>query len=149
MKFALRSAAEGCEPFAAVRQMASAYINFAMDNRSLYDAMMRFHVPEHDPTAHESVWPFTVEQVQRLAGPDRAARASVALWAYLHGAVTLEAAQVLGELKPASGLGFGFEAWLMAVSGERLPAEAHRSKPTRKTAAKKVPTRERPVRVGK
>jgi AcrR family transcriptional regulator len=149
MELALRSAAEGREPLAAVRQMASAYIHFARDNRSLYEAMMRFHVPEHDPTSHESLWAFTVEQVQRLAGRDRAAQASVALWAYLHGAVTLEAAQVLGDLKPASGLGFGFEAWLMAVSGKRMPVEAHRTRPPRKTAAKKAPARGRAVRAGK
>ena len=59
---------------------------------------------------------FTVEQVQRIAGSDRAAQASVALWAFLHGAVSLEAAQVFGEHKPASGLEFGLAAWLMAVS---------------------------------
>jgi Tetracyclin repressor-like, C-terminal domain len=146
MELALRRGAEGCEPVAAIRRMASAYINFAKDNKSLYEAMMGFHVPEHDSTSHESLWAFTVEQVQRLAGSDRAAQASVALWAYLHGAVTLEAAQVLGEVKPASGLDFGFEAWLMVVSGRRMPVEAHLTKPTRKAAAKKVPTRERPVR---
>jgi hypothetical protein len=52
---------------------------------------------------------------------DRAAQASVALWAFLHGAVASEAAQVFGESKPASGLEFGLDAWLMAVStrGER------------------------------
>jgi hypothetical protein len=58
--------------------------------------MMSFHAPEHDATSDESLWTFTVEQVQRIAGSDRAAQASVALWAFLHGAVALEAAQVLG-----------------------------------------------------
>jgi hypothetical protein len=38
--------------------------------------------------------------------------------------VGLEAAQVLGEIKPASGLEFGFEAWLMAVSTRRKPVDA-------------------------
>ena len=59
---------------------------------------------------------FTVEQVQRIAGSGRAPEAAVALWAFLHGAVPLEAAQVLGGLKPESGLAFGFEAWLLATS---------------------------------
>ena len=44
---------------------------------------------------------------KRIAGSDRAAQASVALWAFLHGAVALEAAEVLGESKPASGLDSG------------------------------------------
>lgn len=67
---------------------------------------------------------YTVEQVQRIAGSDRAAQASVALWAFLHGAVALAAAQVLGEIKPASGLEFGFEAWLMAVSTRGEPTNS-------------------------
>jgi hypothetical protein len=65
------------------------------------------------------------------------------------GAATLEAAQVLGEIKPASGLEFGFEAWLMAVSTRREPIDALRIRPTKKRANKKVSARERSVRSGK
>src|SRR5580692_4910451 len=138
LELALRKAADGCEPVTAIREMSSAYIKFARDNRHLYEVMMSFHVPQHDATFHQSLWTFTVEQVQRIAGSDRAARASVALWAFLHGAVALEAAQVLGEIKPASGIEFGFEAWLMAASKRREPIDALRIKPTKKTAHKKV-----------
>jgi AcrR family transcriptional regulator len=134
MEVALRRAAEGCEPLAAIRQMSSAYFKFARENSNLYEAMMSFHSPEHDPTFHESLWAFTVEQVQRIAGKDRAPQASVALWAFLHGAVMLQAAQVLGELKPASGLEFGFEAWLTAASARGKAIQA----PAMKTAKKKV-----------
>jgi AcrR family transcriptional regulator len=148
MEVALRRAAEGCEPLTAIRKMSSAYSRFAKDNRHLYEAMMSFHAPEHDATFHESLWTFTVEQVQRIAGLDRAPQASVALWALLHGAVMLQAAQVLGELKPASGLDFGFEAWLMAVSARRVPIVALRTKPTWKTANRKVSARKRSVRSG-
>jgi hypothetical protein len=70
--------------------MSSAYIKFARDNRHLYEVMMSLHAPEHDATFHQSLWTFTVEQVQRVAGASRAAEASVALWAFLHGAVALE-----------------------------------------------------------
>ena len=113
---ALRKAADESEPVAAIRKMSSAYMKFAKDNRHLYEVMMSLHAPEHDASSLHSLWAFTVEQVQRIAGPDRAAQASVALWAFLHGAVTLEAGQVLGDRKPASGLEFGLDAWLMAVS---------------------------------
>jgi AcrR family transcriptional regulator len=149
LELALRKAADGCEPVTAIREMLSAYIKFARDNRHLYEVMMSLHAPEHDATSHQSLWTFTVEQVQRIAGSDRAAQASVALWAFLHGAVALEAAQVLGEIKPASGLEFGFEAWLMAVSTRGEPKDALRIKPTKKRANKKVPARERSVRSGK
>jgi len=84
--------------------------------------------------------------VQRIAGSDRAAQASVALWAFLHGAVALEAAHVLGERKPASGIEFALDAWLMAVSARGKRIEALRIKPTKKTANKKVSARENPVR---
>ena len=113
---ALRKAAGGCEPVTSIRKMSSAYMKFAKDNRHLYEVMMSLHAPEHDAASLNSLWAFTVEQVQRIAGPDRAAQASVALWAFLHGAVTLEAGQVLGDRKPASGLEFGLDTWLMAVS---------------------------------
>ena len=149
MELALRRAADGREPAAAIREMSSAYIKFAKDNRHLYDQMMSPHVPKHDATLHQSLWTFTVEQVKRIAGSDRAARASVALWAFLHGAVALEAAQVFGESKPASGLEFGLEAWLMAVSTREDRIEALRIKPTKKTANKKVPAHESSARRGK
>jgi AcrR family transcriptional regulator len=149
LELALRKAADGCEPVTAIREMSSAYIKFARDNRHLYEVMMSLHAPEHDATSHRSLWTFTVEQVQRIAGSDRAAQASVAFWAFLHGAVALEAAQVLGKIKPASGLEFGFEAWLMAVSTRGEPIAALRIKPTKKTANKKVSARERSVRSGK
>ena len=133
MELALRRAADGREPVAAIREMSSAYIEFAKDNRHLYDVMMSPHVPKDDATLHQSLWTFTVEQVKRIAGSDRAAQASVALWAFLHGAVALEAAEVFGESKPASGLGFGLDAWFMAVTLEAL-----QTKPTKMAAGKKA-----------
>jgi AcrR family transcriptional regulator len=129
MELALRRAADGRERVTAIREMSAAYIKFAKDNRYLYDVMMSPHVPKHDAIQHQSLWAFTVEQVQRIAGSGLAAQASVALWAFLHGAVALEAADVFGESKPASGLGFGLDAWFMAVST---------SKPIKGKAKKKV-----------
>ena len=128
----LRKAADGCEPVTTIRKMSFAYIKFARDHRHLYEVMMSLHAPEHDATFRQSLWTFTVEQVQRIAGSDRAAQASVALWAFLHGAVALEAAQVFGESKPASGLEFGLDAWLMAVSTRGEPIEARVKFPQRK-----------------
>jgi AcrR family transcriptional regulator len=145
LELALRKAADGCEPFTAIREMSSAYIKFARDNRHLYQVMMSLHPLEHDATFRQSLWTFTVKRVQRIAGPARAARASVALWAFLHGAVALEAAQVFGANKPASGLEFGLDAWLMAVSTGGEPIEALRIKPTRKTANRKVSARKSSV----
>jgi AcrR family transcriptional regulator len=145
LELALRKAAEGCEPATTIREMASAYMKFARDNRHLYEVMMSLHAPDHDAASLHSLWAFTVEQVQRIAGSDRAPQASVALWAFLHGAVTLEAAQVLGELKPANGLEFGFEAWLVAVSARGIAIEARQIKPTKKRVKRKVSSRDSSV----
>jgi AcrR family transcriptional regulator len=134
LELALRKAAGGREPVTTIREMSSAYMKFARGNRHLYQVMMSFHEPDHDATLRQSLWAFTVEQVQRIAGSDRAAQASVALWALLHGAVTLEAAQVFGEDKPASGLEFGLDAWLMAVSAPEQPMEALQTKSNKRTA---------------
>src|ERR1700726_3016537 len=142
LELALRKAADGCAPVTTIREMSSAYIKFARDNRHLYEVMMSLHAPEHDATFRQSLWTFTVEQVRRVAGSDRAAEASVALWAFLHGAVALEAAQVFGESKPASGLGFGLDAWFLAVSTGGGPIGALQTKPTKRTASKKVSARE-------
>jgi AcrR family transcriptional regulator len=148
MELALRKAADGREPVAAIREMSSAYIKFAKDNHHLYDVMMSPHVPKHDATLHQSLWAFTVEQVKRIAGPDRAAQASVALWAFLHGAVALEAAEVLGDSKPASGLGFGLEAWFTAVTMRGGPIEALRPQATKMTTSRKASARKRSARRG-
>src|ERR1700734_103935 len=43
MELALRRAPAGREPVTAIREMSSAYIRFAKDNRHLYDVMMNPH----------------------------------------------------------------------------------------------------------
>jgi AcrR family transcriptional regulator len=149
MELALRRAADGREPVTAIGEMSSAYIKFAKDNRHLYDVMMSPHVPKHDAIQHQSLWTFTVEQVRRIAGSDLAAQASVALWAFLHGAVALEAAEVFGDSKPASGIGFGLDAWFMVLTTRGEPMEALRTKPTNRKSKNKVSARESSARRGK
>src|SRR5580700_11111621 len=48
LELALRKAANGCEPVTTIREMSSAYIKVARDNRHLYEVMMSLHAPEHD-----------------------------------------------------------------------------------------------------
>jgi len=107
LELAMRKAADGREPVTAIRKMSAAYLKFARDNPHLYEAMMSLHAPGHDATSHLSLWAFTVEQVQRIAGSDQAAQASVAVWAFLHEGATLEAAQVLGEINRQAGSNLG------------------------------------------
>jgi hypothetical protein len=109
----LRKAAHGADAAKSIRRMANAYLRFAKDNRNLYEVFMSFHTPDQAGSPRKSLWSFTVEQVQRITGETLAGEAAVALWALLHGAATLEAGQVHGQNKPASGFEFGLNAWLL------------------------------------
>jgi AcrR family transcriptional regulator len=111
----LRNAVCGVDATEALRRISSSYVSFAREHRNLYEVMMSPHPSEYDFSAKQNLWIFTTERVALLSGATRAPEAAVALWALLHGTVALEAAQVLGEDKPASGLDFIFEAWLAAV----------------------------------
>lgn len=125
LEMTLRKAAHGLVAANAIRRMAGAYLQFARDNRNLYEAFMSFHTPDHAGSPRQSLWSFTVEQVQRMTGETHAKEAAVALWALLHGAATLEAGQVLGENKPASGFEFGLKAWFLLAE---TPLSASRAK---------------------
>lgn len=113
LETALRKAAHGSDAAKTIRRMARAYLHFARNNRNLYEVFMSFQTPDHAGSPRQSLWSFTVEQVQRMTGGTHAREAAVALWALLHGAATLEAGQVHGENKPATGFEFGLSAWLL------------------------------------
>ena len=113
LELVLRKATHGTDASKSIRRMAGAYLHFAKDNRHLYEVFMSFHTPDHAGSPRQSLWSFTVEQVKRVTGEKHAGEAAVALWALLHGAATLEAGQVHGRNKPASGFEFGLNAWLL------------------------------------
>src|SRR5580698_9021703 len=70
LEMALRKAADRRDPATTIREMSSAYTKFARDNRHLYEVMMSLHAPDPDASSRQSLWEFTVEQVQRIAGSD-------------------------------------------------------------------------------
>lgn len=116
LELALRRSADGCDPMTALRRMAAAYITFARKNAHLYEVMMSRHNQTHEARCRESLWLFTVSQVQQIAGETRAKEASIALWALLHGMAVLENAPAFGEINVSGGLDFGLDAWVSAVS---------------------------------
>ncbi|WP_263377544.1 TetR/AcrR family transcriptional regulator [Granulicella paludicola] len=120
LELVLRKATHPADAAKSIRRMADAYLHFAKNDRNLYEVFMSFHTPDHVGSPRQSLWTFTVEQVQRITGETHAGEAAVALWALLHGAATLEAGKVHGQNKPASGFEFGLSAWL-------LLAETHSS----------------------
>ncbi len=124
LELALRKAAGGCDPPTTIRRMAAAYFKLARQHHHPYEVMMSLHAPEHDAICRQSLRMFTVEQVRRIAGADRAARAAFALRTLLQGVAVLEAAQVFGGNKPAGGFDFGLDAWLLAVSASATQINA-------------------------
>ena len=133
----LRKAADGYVAAKAIRRMAVAYLKFARDNRNLYEVFMSFHTPDHTGSPRQSLWSFTVEQVQRISGETHADEAAVALWALLHGMATLEAGEVFGVNKPASGLEFGLNAWLFSASRARRTLRQPPSRSTEKHTSRR------------
>ncbi len=114
---ALVSAGSGSVGDSAVRAVAAAYLDFARMRPALYRTVMTEHVfADGIRPAHDDLWVFSVELLRDVAGEDNAARAAVALWALLHGAAALEAAGVLAEKKPGSGIGFGLDALLAGMT---------------------------------
>lgn len=112
---AMKTASEGFEPEQAIRRMAIAYIDFAQKNPNIYQVMTSYHDHSHDETARHNLFAFTCSKLALVCGSERAAESSIAFWAMLHGSVSLQAAGVFGELKPVSGLNFGFEALMKSL----------------------------------
>ncbi len=120
---ALKRAAGTKKPEQALRSMTAAYVRFARENPHLYEIMIAAckTAPE-DLAESQKVWVFVVGQVSRLSGEARAQVAATALWALLHGVVTLNAADVFGKEKPYAGLHFGLDAWMEAAGSADRPS---------------------------
>ncbi|HEY4385711.1 MAG TPA: TetR/AcrR family transcriptional regulator [Ktedonobacteraceae bacterium] len=101
----------------ALREGAIAYLAFAQAHSVWYTLLLRAH--EQTPgllQAERDMWVFVVQLVEKAVGQATAASAAVALWAFLHGFIELEHANVLGEQKPRSGFNVGLEALLAGLA---------------------------------
>lgn len=99
-----------------VRRMAKAYLDFARDRPALYSALLvPGDTPGGQPSAHGQMWGFVVGLMSRLTDTAQAPEAAVALWAFLHGMVTLDQAGVFGAQKPRSAFSYGLDAFLAGL----------------------------------
>jgi AcrR family transcriptional regulator len=101
----------------ALRVSATAYLTFAQAHPAWYALLMRFRVesPGMLEAGHE-MWSFVVGLVEGAVGPEGAASAAVALWAFLHGFTQLERIAILNAQKPRSGFQVGLEALLSGLT---------------------------------
>ena len=99
------------DPRQTLRDIARAYLEFARRRPKLYDLILRpCDTSAGEDDSQEDLWEFVVKHVSALTGAARAAEAAVALWAFLHGMVQLEAVKNLE--KPEVSFEFGLDAWL-------------------------------------
>ncbi len=111
----LQRAAGKKSPEQALRSMANAYLRFARENPNLYEMMIDSSKHDRDCTFSPDVWSLMVERVSVLTGPTRAHQAAVALWALLHGTISLEKARVFGPDDTQGDIHFGLDAWFAAA----------------------------------
>lgn len=111
------------DPTMPVRAVAGAYLAFAAARPALYGVVMAHHAPLDDgPPAHEALWTFVVGLFAPLTGAPDAPAAAVTLWAFLHGMVGLDRADLLGGPKPRDAARFGLDAFLAALAGRAARA---------------------------
>ena len=116
LHLALARAASKGDAEQAVRRVAKAYIDFARSNPALFNVLMTpGKLPDQEPSAHDEMWGFTVSLLSRLTGAQQAPEAAVALWAFLHGIVTLDQGGVFGPQKPRAAFPFGLDAFLAGL----------------------------------
>lgn len=109
----------GLSGLAALRSVAYAYLAFARTHPALYTMIMTTHeMPEGAQEPEHHLWVFVIELIGKMTGlpTEASANAAVALWAFLHGFVELERANVFGLQKPRSGFEVGLEAFLTGLS---------------------------------
>lgn len=106
---ALQAAIQGRQGREALVMLAGRYVEFASQRQPLYKLMMRAHTytPEQERNLH-NLWDFVRGQVGQVI--PNADEAAVALWAFLHGMVELEGANVFHEGKPRTGIQAGLAA---------------------------------------
>ena len=105
----------------AIRRIAKAYVRFAREQPEVFSlTLMPTTIENGNDGTHIRSWTFVLAHVARLYGEQRAPKAAVVLWAFLHGMTILEAARVFGERKPVSSFEFGLQMWIEGASGDSV-----------------------------
>lgn len=119
---ALEKAAARKDPAQAIQAVAKAYIKFARGNSELYAVKMR-HCASDDsrPDSHDAVWDFVMQLAGSLPTPWAPQDLALSLWAFLHGMVELDRANLLDGQKPEAAMAVGLEVMLAGLMTRALP----------------------------
>ena len=97
-------------PATRLRQAAGRYREFARAHPALYGLMMQ---PQPSSGAPKALWNTVLELTSAVTERPDDTAAAVALWAFLHGFVSLEHQGAFGASGPHSGFDTGLEALMV------------------------------------
>lgn len=101
---------EAQSPQTRLRQAAERYRQFAHAHPALYALMMQ---PQPSSGAPKALWNTVLKLSSAVTGREDDTGAAVALWAFLHGFVSLERHGAFGASGPQSGFEVGLEALMV------------------------------------
>ena len=104
------SAIHATTPEAQMRLAADQYRQFARTQPALYALMMK---PQPSSGAPKALWNTVLNLTSAVTGRDGDTAAAVALWAFLHGFVSLERQGAFGASGPQAGFETGLEALMV------------------------------------
>lgn len=111
LRASLSAAAHGLEPQEALRAASHAYVGFARAHPLLYDLLLAPRAPALAvPGPGKELWNLVLGLVSDVTGILDDTSATVALWAFLHGFVTLERSGGFGLSGPLGGFETGLNA---------------------------------------
>jgi len=113
---ALKSASAGQKGKARIQSLSTAYVDFATHNQVLYHLIAGVPTSSDTHPDGKALWNLLLDAVGALTGDKDDTSAVVALWAFLHGYVTLEAAGKFGSSGAEGGLERGLSALLTGLA---------------------------------
>jgi AcrR family transcriptional regulator len=116
MLTALKQAAADLPPLLAIAAVAKAYFQFARSQPQLYAIKMRYcNNQDGEPQSYDAVWAFVMGLAEGLHTPWDPQDLALSLWAFLHGMVELDRAQLLADNKATTALDVGLQVMLAGL----------------------------------
>ena len=112
----LEDAAKGLSPPDAMRAVARAYIRFARCYPQLYAIKMKYNSGDQAKSgSHDAIWGFVIQLANSLPTPWDAKDLAMSLWAFLHGMVELDRANLLEGKAPEAAIEVGLDVMLTGL----------------------------------
>ncbi len=112
----LEQAAAGLAPPNDFRAVARAYIRFARRYPQLYAMKMQHCAANEDkPGSHDAIWDFVMQLAGKLPTPWDPKDLAMSLWAFLHGMVELDRANLLEGRSPEATVEVGLDVMMAGL----------------------------------